>query len=138
MVEHCVVGSEVMVADDFTRLKRSRPILPTSIRVGNEVGYCAMVGRYCSSNLGEQLVTPERSGPRTHGGRRISFDIAKDLTTLSIETARLRNEQESAVTNMLEELMHILVPGLCGSTDGITVAHDGGDSAAWEPFFWSE
>jgi hypothetical protein len=53
---------------------------------------------------------------------------------LLVETLRLGNEEESAITNVLEELMHVIVPLLCGPSDGVAVSHDRGESTSGKSF----
>jgi hypothetical protein len=55
-----------------------------------------------------------------------------------VETPWLRGEQESAVTNVLEELVNVRVPGLAGSSNRVTLAHDGRNSPTRQPYFFEE
>jgi hypothetical protein len=57
---------------------------------------------------------------------------------LSIETPWLRSEHETAVANVLEKLMHVVVPRLTRTSHGIAVAHDGRESSSRKPFLFRE
>ena len=52
---------------------------------------------------------------------------------MSVEASRLGGQQESAVAYVGKQFVYVVVPGLAGTSNGVGVAHDGGESSPRQP-----
>jgi|SRR5665213_42807 len=106
-----VVRGEVMMTNDLSSRQRSWSVLPMDDFGGNEVRDRAMVVGNGLSNLDQQLVAPECTGPGSHGCRRVAFDITHDFTALFVKPQRLWGEEEAPASDVGEESLHVVAPG---------------------------
>jgi hypothetical protein len=89
-----------------------------------------------STNVGQQLVAPERTWPWTYRCGRISLDITHNFAALLIEPQGFWNKREASTPNVTEQALHVGTPRPSFTPDRIADFHDNGQSASGKSLLW--